>query len=80
VHVQATKDEVYSGCFGKAVLNAYSWENPSGGRGVSFGIRAFQKTRDGESLGGRAPFDPTKWFVDIPEDGDTPDEPVDIFS
>jgi hypothetical protein len=76
-HVQATKEDVYSGCYGIAVLNAYSWENPSGGRGVSFGIRAFRKTRDGESLGGRAPFNPDKWFVDL---DDKPEGSVDIFS
>jgi ssDNA-binding protein len=78
--VPAGKEEVYSGCWGKAVLNAYSWENPSGGRGVSFGIRAFQKFRDGESLGGRGPFDPTKWFVDIPDDATPGEDQVDIFS
>lgn len=78
-HVDATKEEVYSGCFGKAVLNAYTWENPSGGRGVSFGIRAFRKTRDGESTGGRAPFDPGKWFVDLNDEPGS-DGSVDIFS
>ena len=78
-HMQATREEVYSGCWGKGVLNAYSWENPSGGRGVSFGIRAFQKFRDGESLGGRAPFDPDKWIVEIEDDTDGK-PPVDVFS
>ena len=68
--IQANREDIYSGCWGKGILNAYSWENPSGGRGVSFGIRAFQKHRDGESLGGRAPFDPDKWIVDL-EDADT---------
>jgi hypothetical protein len=73
-HIDATKEEVYSGCYGVAVLNAYTWENPSGGRGVSFGIRAFRKTKDGDSLGGRAPFNPDKWFVDLGDDA------VDVFS
>jgi hypothetical protein len=72
-HVQADKEDIYSGCIGKAVLNAYTWENPSGGRGVSFGIRAFQKLKEGESLGGRAPFNPEKWIVDL-------DDNVDVFS
>jgi len=75
-HVDATKEEVYSGCVGVGVLNAYTWENPSGGRGVSFGIRAFRKTGEGESLGGRAPFNPDKWFVDL----DGGDEKIDVFS
>ena len=78
-HVDATKEEVYSGCYGKAVLNAYTWENPSGGRGVSFGIRAFRKTNEGESTGGRAPFDPGKWFVDLTDEPGS-DGTVDIFS
>ena len=61
------------GGMGKGILNAYTYENPSGGRGVSFGIRAFQKFRDGEPLGGRQPFDPDKWIVDIEDD-----KPADV--
>ena len=80
-HIQADREDVYSGCWGKGILNAYSWENPSGGRGVSFGIRAFQKFRDGESLGGRAPFDPDKWIVDLEDEPSAPGKPdVDVFS
>jgi len=70
-HVQAEKEDIYSGCEGFAILNAYTWENQSGGNGVSFGIRAFQKLRDGDSLGGRAPFNPDRWIVDLePEEND----------
>jgi hypothetical protein len=75
--VDATKDEVYSGCYGFAVLNAYSWEHPTGGLGVTFNIRMFQKLRDGESLGGRTPVDVDKWYVET-GDGDG-GEAVDIF-
>ena len=75
-HVQASREEIYAGCWGKGILNAYTYENPSGGRGVSFGIRAFQKFRDGEPLGGRQPFDPDKWIVDIEDTSET----VDPFS
>ena len=75
-HVQASREEIYAGCWGKGILNAYTYENPSGGRGVSFGIRAFQKFRDGEPLGGRQPFDPDKWIVDIEDTAET----VDPFS
>lgn len=76
--VEATKDEVYSGCYGRAVLNAYTWEHPTGGRGVTFNIRIFQKTDDGDSLGGRVPVDVDKWFIETGngEDGEVPD----IFS
>jgi len=72
-HVQAPRAEIYAGVWGKGILNAYTYENPSGGRGVSFGIRAFQKFRDGEPLGGRQPFDPDKWIVDIEDD-----KPADV--
>jgi hypothetical protein len=79
--VDATKDEVYSGCYGIAVLNAYSWEHPTGGRGVTFNIRIFQKLKDGESLGGRTPVDVDKWFIETGDDGSgTSGEPaVNIF-
>lgn len=74
--VDATKDEVYSGCYGFAVLNAYTWEHPTGGLGVTFNIRMFQKLRDGESLGGRTPVNVDQWYVEVPDDGG---EAVDIF-
>lgn len=80
--VEATKEEVYSGCYGRAVLNAYSWEHPTGGRGVTFNIRIFKKTRDGESLGGRVPVDVDKWFVDTEfsnDEGAPEGDVVNIF-
>jgi len=71
--VEATKQEVYSGCYGNPVLNAYTWEHPTGGRGVTFNLIMFQKTRDAESLGGRRPLTDDeigKYFVEIePEEG-----------
>jgi hypothetical protein len=76
--VEATKDEVYSGCYGKAALNAYTWEHPTNGRGVSFGLRGFQKLREGEPLGGRAPLNTEKFFVNL-EDGPKSDGAVNIF-
>lgn len=46
------QNEVYSGCYGKANISfyPYAYNNMSYGVGVS--IRAFQKIKDGESLGG----------------------------
>jgi Protein of unknown function (DUF2815) len=70
-HVQATQSEVYSGCYGFAVLNAFPWNHAQSGDGISFGISLFQKTRDGESLGGAAPVDSEKWYVPDTENGDT---------
>lgn len=70
---QETEEVVYSGCFGKPVLNAYAWHNDKNGDGVSFGIQGFYKTRDGERIGGTGKVDPKKFF-EKPEVEDTPDE------
>lgn len=45
--------EVYSGCYGRASLNAYAY-NTNGNKGVTFGLNNVMKLEDGESLGGRA--------------------------
>ena len=66
--MQATQEEVYSGCYGFAVINCWAWNHPSSGDGVSFGIRMFQKTRDGEPLGGGGPLDVDKWYETIDYD------------
>lgn len=44
--------EFYSGCYAVAQLEAYAWEHDEGGKGVSFGLVAIQKRRDGDRLGG----------------------------
>jgi hypothetical protein len=69
-YVQATPNDVYSGCYGFAVLNAFPWNHPQSGDGVSFGIAMFQKMRDGDSLGGAAPVDAGKWYVPDSEEYD----------
>lgn len=46
------KQKFYSGCFARASLVAFAYDT-NGNRGVSFGLLAIQKTRDGERLGGR---------------------------
>lgn len=53
----AAKKDVYSGCYGRAILTAFPWEfkNKKGSivkAGVSFNLLTFQKTRDGQRLGG----------------------------
>lgn len=45
--------EVYSGCYVRASINAFSYNN-EGGKGVSFGLNHIQKLRDGDFLGGRS--------------------------
>ena len=68
--VPATQEEIYSGCYGFAALAAFAWNHPQNGDGVSFGIRYFQKTRDGENIGGYKPLDVHEWHEQVDEDPD----------
>lgn len=45
--------ELYSGCYGRASVNFYAY-NVSGNRGIACGLNNLQKTRDGDTLGGRS--------------------------
>jgi hypothetical protein len=45
--------ELYSGCYGRADINFYAY-NRNGNKGIACGLNNLQKTRDGETLGGRA--------------------------
>jgi hypothetical protein len=44
-------NQVYSGCFGLAVINFYAYDT-AGNKGIACGINGFMKTGDGEKLGG----------------------------
>jgi hypothetical protein len=73
-NVQETERTVYSGCYGKPVLNCFAWDHPSNGKGVSFGLIGFQKLREGESLGGSGgQADPSTYFEAIEPSGDLPE-------
>jgi hypothetical protein len=72
--IPATEADVYSGCYGFAVLNAYAWNNVKNGDGVSFGLQYFQKTKEGDRIGGSGGVDPSKWHEKIEDAGDAPDE------
>lgn len=71
--------KVYPGMWVKAHINAFVWDHPTGGKGVSFGLNAIQLVRDDERLDGRV--DATALFepLDAPaptsgtEGGDTED-------
>mgnify|MGYP002769815507 CR=1 FL=1 len=43
--------EVYSGCYGKAIINFFAYET-AGNRGISAGLNGIMKLEDGEPLGG----------------------------
>ncbi len=61
------RQELYPGCFCRATLNAYAWEHPANGKGVSFGIQNLQKIREGTPLGGRAEAPESAFEDDLPE-------------
>jgi len=42
--------EFYSGCYGKATIMFYAYDN--GSKGIACGLRNLQKLKDGEPLGG----------------------------
>lgn len=75
-NIPATKKEVYAGCSVFAVLNAYTWDNPKNGKGVSFGLQYVQKRADGEPhyTGGAQAADPSKYFEQIEDSGSAPPE------
>jgi Protein of unknown function (DUF2815) len=72
-NVQETEANVYSGSYGKAILNCFAWHNDKSGDGVSFGINGFQKHAEGERLGGSGPIDTEKWSETIADEGPAPD-------
>ena len=66
----ASKDEIISGHWGYAVLNAYAWHNDQNGDGVSFGISMFQFVKADEVLGGDgAGRDPNAFFESVSTEG-----------
>lgn len=70
----ASKDELKSGDYGYAVLNAFTWENRENGKGITFGISMALKAKDGESLGGGGGGSPDDYFEKIEDEGAAPDE------
>jgi len=46
------KEEFYSGCYGRAVLNFYAYGSGLPSKGVAVGFESAMKTADGDNLGG----------------------------
>jgi hypothetical protein len=69
-----SKDELYSGCFVFAVVNAFTWENKENGKGITFGISMLQKAKEGDRLGGGGGGNPDEHFETIADEGDAPAE------
>lgn len=70
--------EFYSGCYGHASITFYAF-NTSGNKGIACGLNNIMKTRDGESLGGRASAEDD--FADLIDSGfgSDDDDDDDIF-
>jgi len=47
-----SEEEVYGGRWAAMSLNAYAWDHPTGGRGVSFGLNHVQLLDHDEPMGG----------------------------
>lgn len=62
--------EVYSGCYGKAVINFYYYDT-AGNKGITAGLNGVMKLEDGEPLAGSVVTD---------SDWDDDDEDDDLFS
>lgn len=68
------KDQLKSGDYAYAVVNAFTWENDEQGKGLSFGVSMIQKARDGDPLGNvGGGGDPDKFFEKIEDEGDAPE-------
>jgi len=71
--------EFYGGCYAKATINAFYYDT-RGNKGVSFGLRNVQKTRDGEPFSGRNKPEDDFDSIDVPEGqeqaGGTPADPL----
>lgn len=59
---------IYAGCYVNATIDVYPYTHPKSGAGVGASLRAVQFLKDGESLGGGAPIDPSKEFTAIEEE------------
>ena len=46
------KNEFYSGCYGRAVINFYAYGNGIPSKGIAAGLESAMKTEDGDNLGG----------------------------
>lgn len=63
-------DRVYAGCWCRFHINAYAYDHPKGGKGVSFGLNAVQIVRDDTRLDGRK--SASEVFGDVEVEDDSP--------
>jgi len=58
------ESDVYAGCTARVLFNPFTYDHPSGNRGVSLGLEAIQKHEDGERVGA-PPVDAQSAFSDL---------------
>lgn len=70
-HPITVKEEIYGGCYCRAQLNAYAYEQGQN-KGVSFGLLHLQKVKDGDAFGNRTrpedAFAPVEGAISTAED------------
>lgn len=77
VHPLGDKADLPSGSKVFAVINAYAWDHPKNGKGISFGVSIVQRVKkaEGEEVlggGGGGPA-PEKFLEKLADSGDAPD-------
>lgn len=75
------QDDFYSGCYARATVEAYAWEHPTGGTGVSFALHNIQRLKHGDRLGGGGKAKPTDDFEAMATaDGEAPASADDMWN
>ena len=75
------QDEFYSGCYARATVEAYAWEHPTGGTGVSFALHNIQRLKHGDRLGGGGKAKPSDEFEAMATaDGGAPASADDLWN
>ncbi len=59
--------KIYGGCYVNAFVEVFAYKHPTGGNGVSCGLKAVQFFRDGESFGA-GPVDTDAVFEEVGDD------------
>ena len=70
---QEDETTVYSGCYGKAILNCFAWHNDKRRR-RQLRYPGLPEASEGERLGGAGPIDKEKWSETIADEGEAPAE------
>jgi hypothetical protein len=65
-------DGIYSGCYVYAVVHCFTWEHPSNGKGLTFGLNMIQFAKDGDRFSGGGA-DPNAHFTKIEDEGAAPE-------